>query len=104
MPTKEKLEFGEECYLAYQNTAGASWSLIGDLLGVSANYARSSAKAFRRKFRKAWPPLLPGDPRRRDSPYYTGPLEGADLAGRKVAPGIVIAPWHETLDKWDVLL
>lgn len=104
MAAAEKIEFGEKCYLRYQNNPDASWSSVADFFGVSACKARESAQAYRRKFRKAWPPLLPGDPRRKDARYYKGTLEGADLVGIKAAPGVIIAPWWETLDKWDVLL
>jgi hypothetical protein len=104
MPVRDKIEFGKDCYLHYQNHSGSSWSSVGDFFGVSANAARTAARFYRRKFRKAWPPLVPGDPRRKDARYYKGELEGADLVGIKVAPGVVIAPWYETLDKWDVLL
>lgn len=104
MPVRDKIEFGEKCYLRYQNTPEASWSSVGDFFGVSANAARTAARFYRRKFRKAWPPLVPGDPRRKDARYYKGSLEGADLVGIKAAPGVIIAPWWETLEKWDVLL
>ena len=104
MPNQEKIEFGEKCYLRYQNNAQSSWSSVADYFGCSACKAREAAQAYRRKYRKAWPPLVPGDPRRKDARYYKGDLEGADLVGIKAAPGVVIAPWYETLDKWDVIL
>ena len=104
MPNQDRIEFGEQCYLRYQENHDASWSSVANYFGVSACKAREAAQAYRRKFRKAWPPLLPGDPRRHDSRYYKGPLEGADLDGHRVAPRVIIAPWYETLDKWDVLL
>ena len=100
---KKRLESGAECYEMYRNEHMATWDTVSRALGVSTTTARLRAIAFARKFRKEWPPLEPGDARRRDSRWYKGELVGADLKGRYVAPGVIIANWDETLSAWDTL-
>ena len=98
------MKTGLRAYLMYMNTPGATWKHVAEELGITESGAVTVARKYARTHDKQWPPLSVGDPRRLDKRKFKGKLEKGDMVTIKKAEGVFIAPWYETLDKWDVLL
>ena len=98
------MKTGLRAYLAYMNTPGATWKVVSEQLGLTESGAVTVARRYAKSHNKQWPPLVAGDPRRLDKRRFKGKLERGDLVTIKKAEGVFIAPWYETLDKWDVLI
>ena len=95
---------GLQAYLMYMNTPGATWKTVSEEMGLTESGSQTIARKYAKAHDRQWPPLAVGDPRRLDKRKFKGKLEGADLVTIKAAEGVFIAPWYETLDKWDVLI
>jgi len=98
------MKTGLRAYLMYMNTPGATWKQVAEELGITESGCQTVARKYSVAYDKQWPPLLVGDPRRLDKRKFRGKLERGDQVTIKAAEGVFIAPWYETLDKWDVLI